>query len=298
LVGAAVLVAAGIVLIPEMLSGPRDRVAEADGAPHRAAEAEGALKSYKIDLTRRGAAAGNAVASPPPESIPAGQATAAPPNEEGDALAASAAGGAEAKGLEAKSAQAKSAEAKGVADVRSAESGSKEGLKEGSAPPRTAEVGRPTESSVKSAGDDQPTSRPHPSSAKAETSAKSAATVVAKEPVSKAAKAEPPPRPTPVAAPSTGKTETAAQSTGMGTGTGKRTGWAVQIASYATSSRAQRVAEELKGKGFEAFVMPFKTGDKTLYRVRVGPEEDRKAAEADAAKLRAASVTGAVVKHP
>jgi DedD protein len=215
LVGAAVLVAVGIILIPEMLSGPRDRV---EGNARQAAEAEGALKSYKIDLTRRNVGAEGAAASSPGQPSTAAVTDAAPPNEETDALAPGAS--------------------------------------------RTSPLPAPPPSAEKS----------------------SAAV---------ASKPEPPAPPATAAVAAAGKSDTASKK-----GSGGGAGWAVQIASYAASSRAQKVAGDLKTKGFDAFVMPFKTGDKTLYRVRVGPEDERKAADADAAKLRAHGITGAVVKHP
>ena len=72
----------------------------------------------------------------------------------------------------------------------------------------------------------------------------------------------------------------------------------MQIASYAAAGRAQKVAAEIKDKGFDAFVMPFKVGDKTLYRVRVGPAGDRSGADSLAGRLRAKGLAGTVVKHP
>jgi DedD protein len=69
LVGAAVLMAAAIILIPEMLSGP-DR--HADDPERRAAE-EGVLKTYTIDLNQplgaSAAAKGVDDRTPPPEEI-------------------------------------------------------------------------------------------------------------------------------------------------------------------------------------------------------------------------------------
>jgi len=49
LVGAAVLVAAAVILIPEMLSGPKR---ESRATPTAASSADGSLKTYTIDLNR------------------------------------------------------------------------------------------------------------------------------------------------------------------------------------------------------------------------------------------------------
>jgi DedD protein len=69
LVGAAVLMAAAIILIPEMLSGP-DRNAD---EPQRRTGAESTLKTYTIDLSQplgaSAAAKGVDDRTPPPEEI-------------------------------------------------------------------------------------------------------------------------------------------------------------------------------------------------------------------------------------
>jgi DedD protein len=62
LVGAAVLVAVAVILIPEMLSGPSERKAEANGG-ERAAE-EGGVRTYTIDLGDRARSGANEAAPP------------------------------------------------------------------------------------------------------------------------------------------------------------------------------------------------------------------------------------------
>jgi DedD protein len=51
----------------------------------------------------------------------------------------------------------------------------------------------------------------------------------------------------------------------------------------------------MTAKGFAAFVAPIKSGDRMLYRVRVGPTRDRAQAEALAAQLRRIGQSGAIV---
>jgi DedD protein len=75
------------------------------------------------------------------------------------------------------------------------------------------------------------------------------------------------------------------------------TGWAIQVGSFASRENAERLARQLKGKGFAASVSQSSVG-KRLWRVRVGPEADRAAAVALGAKLRAAGQPGAIVPLP
>lgn len=81
LVGAAVLMAAAIILIPEMLSGP-DRASESE--PAAQARGDAPIKTYTIDLSHSPSAQPTPSAvdnrAPPPEEPAA--ATAAPPTEQ------------------------------------------------------------------------------------------------------------------------------------------------------------------------------------------------------------------------
>lgn len=74
-----------------------------------------------------------------------------------------------------------------------------------------------------------------------------------------------------------------------------REGWTVQLGSFASRDNAQRLVRELKGKGFEAFMLEGGGTSGKLYRVRVGPERDRDAAAALAARLRLAGQPGSLV---
>jgi cell division septation protein DedD len=71
--------------------------------------------------------------------------------------------------------------------------------------------------------------------------------------------------------------------------------WAIQVGSFASRANADRLAGELKGKGFSAFVSEGTSGGKKLFRVRVGPEADKAAAQSLAARLRAAGRPGSLV---
>lgn len=61
--------------------------------------------------------------------------------------------------------------------------------------------------------------------------------------------------------------------------------WVIQVASVTDQPSAQALAEELRGKGFPAFVEQAQVKGKTYHRVRVGPEVDRKRVEAMAASI-------------
>lgn len=73
-------------------------------------------------------------------------------------------------------------------------------------------------------------------------------------------------------------------------------GWMVQLGSFGSRANAERLARQLKLKGYVASISQSVTGGRKWYRVRVGPERDRSAASAVAARLRAAGHAGAVVQ--
>lgn len=91
-----------------------------------------------------------------------------------------------------------------------------------------------------------------------------------------------------VQAPVTKQAE-AASTTGM---------WVVQLGSFGDSENAKRLAADLRKQGFAAFLSRLSTSSGQLHRVRVGPQKDRKSAEAMAAKLRKAGHRGQVLPHP
>ncbi|NII09104.1 SPOR domain-containing protein [Oleiagrimonas sp. C23AA] len=62
----------------------------------------------------------------------------------------------------------------------------------------------------------------------------------------------------------------------------KAGGWAVQLAAYSTRADAIKLRDSLRAQGFDGFVDDVKSGGRTLWRVRAGPETSR----ADAVQLR------------
>ncbi len=143
------------------------------------------------------------------------------------------------------------------------------------APPPAVEAPAPTPA---------PTLAPPPAAAPATTPAASA-------PVAPAVVSTSPPKvePKPVAEP---KTATASKPVAA-----PETGYFVQIGVFSNQASANRLATELRKKKFAVVVTKIE-GAKPLHRVRVGPEPDRKAAEALAKRLASAGHKGSVVSAP
>ncbi|ESQ17375.1 MAG: SPOR domain-containing protein [Thiohalocapsa sp. PB-PSB1] len=64
-----------------------------------------------------------------------------------------------------------------------------------------------------------------------------------------------------------------------------RAAWIVQVASLGSPSAATRLQDELRGKGYAAFVEQATVNGKRYFRVRVGPETERGQADNLAARL-------------
>ncbi len=215
LVGAAVLVAVAVILIPEMLSGPSDRKVEGSGG-ERAAE-EGGVRTYTIDLGDRARSGANEAGvsaeataatveqtpAPPPEIVPEARAPVAAPVPE------------------------------------------KKPVMTGPA--------------VAAAPEPRPEERPVSAVKAPQTSS-------------------PPPAP--------------ARSSG-----GQAQPWVVQIGSFAKQATAEKLSQDLKQRGYASFVVPFKPGAQTLYRVRVGPMKARGDADAIVQKLKREGTAATVVTN-
>ncbi len=74
--------------------------------------------------------------------------------------------------------------------------------------------------------------------------------------------------------------------------------WAVQLGSFSNQENAERLAADLRKRGFFPFLSQVSTGSGDLHRVRIGPQKDRASAEAVAAELQKAGQKGQVVPHP
>ena len=74
--------------------------------------------------------------------------------------------------------------------------------------------------------------------------------------------------------------------------------WAVQLGSFSNQANAERLAADLRKRGYAAFLSQLSTSSGSLHRVRVGPQKDRESAEAVAGKLNGDGHKGQVVPHP
>jgi DedD protein len=71
--------------------------------------------------------------------------------------------------------------------------------------------------------------------------------------------------------------------------------WTVQLGSFEDEANARRLAQRAVTYGHKAEVSSYKNGARTLYRVRVGPQATKAAADATASALRAHGVDARVV---
>ncbi len=101
----------------------------------------------------------------------------------------------------------------------------------------------------------------------------------------------PPPEPS---APAPAKRVTTPATSGPASGEGGPGGWVVQLGSFAQHANAERLARQVRARGFKVSVSQESSG-RRLYRVRVGPGQDRTAATQLAAQLHAAGHSGAIV---
>lgn len=74
------------------------------------------------------------------------------------------------------------------------------------------------------------------------------------------------------------------------------TSWVVQVAALSTPEAAQKLEDDLRSKGFHAFVEKLEGSKRTLWRVRVGPEVERTRADALATDVKRRTGLGAIVQ--
>lgn len=72
-------------------------------------------------------------------------------------------------------------------------------------------------------------------------------------------------------------------------------GWMVQLGSFSEQDNARRLADRVSTYGYTARVSAFRSGGRTMHRVRVGPADSRKEAEATASSLAAHGFVAQVV---
>ena len=74
--------------------------------------------------------------------------------------------------------------------------------------------------------------------------------------------------------------------------------WAVQLGAFSNRGKAEQLVAELRKRGYAAFVLEYRATGQVLYRVRVGPEQDRARAAEIAARLAKDGFQPVVARHP
>jgi DedD protein len=75
-------------------------------------------------------------------------------------------------------------------------------------------------------------------------------------------------------------------------------GWSVQLGSFSNEQNAERLARDLRKRGYKAYVSPHESNGQKRMRVRVGPEQNRARAEQLAKRLKRDGLAGTVVEQP
>ena len=163
---------------------------------------------------------------------------------------------------------------------------------------QTLKLGDAAEQSAQSAPSAQPapatTPPPQPAVAAAEPAKDS--TTAPREPAREKQGAAEPPAETTVAAATTPAPRPAASTSSPKPEQLKAEGdWTVQLGSFGDEANAKRLAQRAGTFGYKAEVSSVRNSGKTLYRVRVGPQATRAAADAAASALRAHGVDARVV---
>jgi len=257
LIGAAVLVAAAVILVPEMLTGPKraetpEQQSEAQFAAVHEGRPDAPIKTYTIDLKQ-----------PPGSPQAASQTASQPPAASTD------------------DARAPEPEKVPLADDPPASAMTASGSTPDATPANAPAGSRVAASPRPSAP--APVASPVPPAPAPKATAPVPASGAAARPAAAGAVASP------------------ARPAATAPGTASGGGWAVQVGSFSKRETARQLAEQLRAHGHESFVMPVQAKGSTLYRVRVGPMQDRAGAEAKARQLKASGTStgaAAVVPHP
>lgn len=102
----------------------------------------------------------------------------------------------------------------------------------------------------------------------------------------------PAPKPEPQAKPKPASGSSASSQSGIDA-------WALQVGSFSEEKNATVLRDQLRAKGYAAYMVEQGSGDSTQYRVRIGPELDRGRVDRlrdDVEKKE--KIKGLVVKHP
>jgi cell division septation protein DedD len=313
LTGAIILVVLIVLLVPELLSGPKGPSAPVSAGTAPTSSEEPPLRSYTINLgddsqSRPQSAESSGPAMPQssgPEQptvqpgVPTPDASKAQSEPTGAASQASRSQSSSPSKVSGAPQTSGTPQATGTPQAGGSPTAS-------SQPSKSRSSGAPQASSAQ-----QSSGAPLPSNARQAPSAQAARPGEAAVPAQSTAKSTAPaqkPTPPPSATPprsdvsKPARAAAAEKSTkarqGATTSAGASTseiGWAVQLGVFASRDNAERLALEVRVKGFKASVSRVTSGSRKLYRVRVGPTADRAAAQELQGRLKAAGRPGGTV---
>jgi DedD protein len=92
-------------------------------------------------------------------------------------------------------------------------------------------------------------------------------------------------------------TQTASAAAPPAAATPERGTWSVQVGAFGSAGSARRLIDKLEAEGFSAYVSEAQRDGKTLYRVRVGPEDERAQADTEARRLKARGFPVSIVAN-
>jgi DedD protein len=287
LTGAIILVVLIVLLVPELLSGPKGPAVTAPAGTAPLSSEEPPLRSYTINLgdDSHSEPAGSAAASPPGSATGTAGPAMPQPGAPEQPIAQSGspqAGTADANGSSATSspiASSQSTETPRADNSQSADSATANSAMTNS------QASQQDQSSPK-----QPSSREQQASRTAKSAAQSSSDA-AQKPVAARTEASKPVRTAAAEKPAKGHSAAAAN-----TATNSESGtWAVQLGVFRSHENAERLALEVRVKGFKTSVSAVTSGKSKLYRVRVGPTADRSAAQELQGRLKAAGRPGGTI---
>jgi DedD protein len=269
LTGAIILVVLIVLLVPELLSGPKGPAAtpSATGAASPSSE-EPPLRSYTIhmgDDAHSQSQTANGAAGPAGPSQPSGL-----PQPSGPAQPTAQTGSPQATTSDSDLSESSTWDSSS-ATGRTNSSAATQGGSSATAPADRAEVPSKSAATARTEAPSKPAG-----AARTEASSKPARQAAAAQKQSKGH--------APVAAPASAPA-----------GSSESGGWGVQLGVFASRENAERLALDVRVKGFKASVSPVTSGKRKLYRVRVGPAPDRSAAQELQTKLKAAGRPGGTV---
>ncbi|MFL6605906.1 MAG: SPOR domain-containing protein [Steroidobacteraceae bacterium] len=324
LTGAIILVVLIVLLVPELLSGPKGRTAPVPAGVAPTSSEEPPLRSYTINLgddshARSGSAESGGPGMPQPSGPEQPTVQPAAPTVDGAtgeseaADVASQPGASQPSGapLAASSQPPKSQAAdtpqrSGTPQAASSTAGNSSAPKSQSSGAQQA-AGAPQSAGASQSSNARPqsstqTARPGEAAVPPQRTVKSSGPAQKPTPPSSAAppRSEPPKPVRAAALEKPAKAHPAATASNAASASESPPGspaqsWAVQLGVFASRENAERLALEVRAKGFKVSVSPVTGGSRKLFKVRVGPTPDRAAAQELQGRLKASGRPGGTV---